>query len=396
MAGALEGLRVIDASRVLAGPFAAQILADHGADVVKVEGPEGDECRGFGPPFVEGSAAYFNAVNRNKRAITLDMGSEAGREVFWTLLESADVLIENFKASTLRAWGIESPLEITRRLPRLVHCRITGFGDDGPLGELPGYDAVVQALSGLMSINGEPGRLPVRLGSPIVDMCTGMNAALAALLALHERNGSGRGQMADVALYDSGVSMAHPYLANFLASKVPPRPVGNGHPNIVPYDLFETAGAPIFVAVANNRQFRLLAQLLGAPGLADDARYASNGLRVENRAALEVELKRLFGQVRGEAFGEELLRKGVPAAAILDVGTVAKAPHTLHRQMVMDEEGYSGPGIPVKLAHTPGALRRRPPRLDEHRDEVLMAYGFSSAQIKALAERGVFGAEREP
>ncbi|MDR5826281.1 CoA transferase [Caballeronia sp. LP006] len=391
MPGALEGLKVIDASRVLAGPFAAQILADHGANVIKVESPEGDECRGFGPPFVDNSSAYFNAVNRNKRAIVLDMNAESGRQVFWKLLESADVLIENFKASTLRSWGIENPADITARLPKLVHCRITGFGDDGPLGELPGYDAVVQAMSGLISINGEPGRLPVRLGSPIVDMTTGMNTALAALLALQDRNRTGKGQMADVALYDSAVSMAHPYLTNFLASGKTPKPAGNGHPNIVPYNLFETATTPIFVAVANNRQFRLLCQLLGSPALADDLRYASNGKRVENRADLEVELKDLFGKVQGESFGEELLRRGVPAAAILDVGTVAKAPHTAHREMVLESPDYRGPGIPVKLVRTPGMFRMKPPQIGEHKQQVLSESGFTESEISSLEVEGAFG-----
>lgn len=391
MPGALEGLKVIDASRVLAGPFAAQILADHGADVIKIESPEGDECRGFGPPFVDGSAAYFNAVNRNKRAIVLDMNGEAGRQVFWKLLESADVLIENFKASTLRSWGIETPASITRRLPKLIHCRITGFGDDGPLGELPGYDAVVQAMTGLISINGEPGRLPVRLGSPIVDMTTGMNTALAALLALQNRNRTGKGQMADVALYDSAVSMIHPYLTNYLASGKAPKPTGNGHPNIVPYNLFETATTPIFVAVANNRQFRLLCQLLGAAELADDPRFGSNGKRVENRGDLEIELKRLFVRVQGEAFGEELLRRGVPAAAILDIGTVSQAPHTAHRNMILSLPGYRGPGIPVKLVRTPGAYRMKPPKVGEHQEQVLTEHGFSEAEISKLEIDGAFG-----
>src|SRR5690606_39049783 len=201
----LAGLRVVDASRVLAGPFAGQILGDHGAEVVKVEGPEGDECRGFGPPFVNSSSAYFNAVNRNKRSMVLDLGTEQDRERLFELLENADVLLENFKLSTLQSWGIPDAMWFTKRFPRLIHCRITGFGDEGPYGGLPGYDAAVQAMAGVLSINGEMGGTPVRLGVPIVDLTTGMNAAMAVLLALQARSRTGRGQMADVSLYDSAV-----------------------------------------------------------------------------------------------------------------------------------------------------------------------------------------------
>lgn len=209
--GALDGLKVIDAARVLAGPFAGQILGDHGAEIVKIESPEGDECRGFGPPFVNGSSAYFNAVNRNKRSVVLDLGEQNDREQFFKMLETADVLIENFKLSTLQKWQIPDAKWFTEKYPRLIHCRITGFGDDGPYGGLPGYDAAVQAMAGLLSINGDLDGDPVRVGVPVVDLTTGMNAAMAALLALQARNRTGRGQLADISLYDSAVSMAHPF-----------------------------------------------------------------------------------------------------------------------------------------------------------------------------------------
>lgn len=363
--GALAGLRVIDASRVLAGPFCGQILGDHGADVIKIESPEGDECRGFGPPFVDGASAYFRAVNRNKRSMVLDMNSEAGRETLWQLLETADVLIENFKASTLRAWGVADPSEITARFPRLVHCRITGFGDDGPLGQLPGYDAAVQAIAGLLSINGEAGGPPVRLGVPVVDLTTGMNAAIAVLLALQARHRTGRGQMADVALYDSAVSVAHPFLTNYLASGKTPGPSGNGHPNIVPYNVYRTRTCPLFIAVANDRLFAKLCAQLGVAELAGDARFATNGQRVVNREALDAALSQAFAQVDGEPFGQQLLAQNVPAAPILDIAAVAAAPHTAHRRMVVQQPDYTGPGIPIKLSHTPAAIRRGPPALGE-------------------------------
>lgn len=363
--GALAGLRVIDASRVLAGPFCGQMLGDHGADVIKIESPEGDECRGFGPPFVDGSSAYFRAVNRNKRSMVLDLNSEAGRETFWQLLETADVLIENFKASTLRAWGVAEPAAITERFPRLVHCRITGFGDDGPLGELPGYDAAVQSMAGLLSINGEAGGEPLRLGVPVVDLTTGMNAAIAVLLALQARHRTGRGQMADVCLYDSAVSVAHPFMANYLASGNTPRPSGNGHPNIVPYNVYQTRTCPLFIAVANDRLFAKLCAQLGLAAMAQDERYKSNGQRVVNREAVDAALAQAFAQVDGEAFGKQLLAQNVPAAPILDMAAVAAAAHTEHRQMVVRRDDYHGPGIPIKLSGTSAAIRRGPPRLGE-------------------------------
>ncbi|MCO4861895.1 CoA transferase [Cupriavidus sp. WGlv3] len=361
--GALSGLRVVDASRVLAGPLCGQILGDHGADVIKIEAPEGDECRGFGPPFVDGASAYFRAVNRNKRSMILDMNREADRETFWQLLETADVLIENFKASTLRTWDIDNPSRMTERFPRLIHCRITGFGDDGPLGQLPGYDAAVQAMAGLLSINGEPGGNPIRLGVPVVDLTTGMNAAMAVLLALNARNQTGRGQLADVSLYDSAVSVAHPFLTNFLASGVTPKPTGNSHPNIVPYDIFQTATCPLFVAVANDRLFAKLCQALGAGHLPDDERFATNRQRVANREALTVELSRAFAAVDGESFGKALLAQNVPAAPILSIADVAGAPHTLHRRMVVRQGDYVGPGVPIKLSGTPASVRSGPPAL---------------------------------
>lgn len=377
MSQPLSGVVVVDASRVLAGPLCGQILGDHGADVIKVESPEGDECRAFGPPTEDGSSAYFNAVNRNKRSVILDLNSEAGREAFEQLIATADVLIENFKASTWRSWGIEDPHELTRRHPRLVHCRITGFGDDGPLGGLPGYDAAVQAVAGLMSINGEPDGSPIRLGAPIADLTTGMNAAMAVVLALHERQRSGQGQMADIALYDSAVSMAHPYLANYVSTGAPTRRYGNGHPDIVPYNTYETATTPLYITVANNRGFRELCAQLGCPEVAEDPRFASNPDRVTHRDALEAILVPKFLEVDGAEFGAKLLERGVPASPINSVDTVATAPHTLHRGMVLDTPAYRGPGVPITLCRTPATVRRGSPRLGADQAEVLATIGLA-------------------
>lgn len=361
--GALHGLRVVDASRVLAGPFAGQILGDHGADVIKLESPQGDECRGFGPPFVGEHSAYFNAVNRNKQSLVLDLGQEADRERWYALLEQADVLIENFKLSTLQSWGIGSADWFSRRFPRLIHCRITGFGDSGPYGELPGYDAAVQAMTGLLSVNGDMGAAPVRMGVPVVDLTTGMNAAMAVLLALQARQRTGRGQMADVSLYDSAVSVAHPFLSNFLHSGQVPEPMGNQHANIAPYNVYQTQTSPLFIAVANDKMFARLCQQLGLTQLPADARFASNRARVVHRQALEELLCAAFAAVDGGQLGPQLLAQGVPAAPLLSIEDLAHSEHARVREMVVRRPDYVGPGIPIKLSDTPASIRRAPPAL---------------------------------
>lgn len=364
--GALHGIKVVDASRVLAGPFAAQILGDHGADVVKIEAPEGDECRGFGPPFVNGHSAYFNAVNRNKRSLVLDLTKAEERERLFEMLKEADVLIENFKLSTLKAWGIPSASWFTEQNPQLIHCRITGFGDYGPYGGLPGYDAAVQAMTGLLSINGEFGGEPVRMGVPVVDLTTGMNAAMSALLALQARHRTGKGQIADIALYDSAVSVAHPFLTNFLHSGKVPGPTGNQHVNIVPYNVYQTKTRPLFIAVANDRLFAKLCAKLGVPHLPKEERFSTNRARVVNREALEVELSKAFLAVDGEQIGPVLLEEGVPAAPLLDIQAVAESEHAKARQMVVRRDDYVGPGNPIKLSDTPATIRRPPPTLGDY------------------------------
>ena len=278
VAGALQGLRVIDLSRVLGGPYCTQSLADHGAQVIKLEPPGGDETRGWGPPFVGETASYFVGVNRNKKGICVDLSREEGRAVLWQLLEGADVLVENFKPGTLERWGMGYDT-LAGRFPRLIHCAISGFGPDGPLGGLPGYDAAIQAITGLMSVNGERDGPALRVGLPVVDMVTGLNALAGILLALAEREKSGRGQSLDIALYDCGVSLLHPHLPNHFGNGRTPQRSGNAHPNITPYDSYRTATAPIFLAVGNDRQFAKLVAHLNAAALAHDARFIDNKSR---------------------------------------------------------------------------------------------------------------------
>ena len=371
MAGSLEGLRVVDLSRVLGGPYCTQVLADHGADVLKVEPPQGDETRGWGPPFdADGTASYFLGLNRNKRGITLDLSQPGPRERLLALLADADVLVENFKTGTLEAWGLGADL-LQARFPRLVHCRVSGFGADGPRGGLPGYDAAIQALLGLMSINGDADRPGVRLGVPVVDIVTGLNAALGIMFALKERERSGRGQFVESALFDCGLSLLHPHSANHLLdpSRVPGRS-GNAHPNICPYDTFATGGTPIFLAVGNDGQFARLCDGLGAPELAADARFASNALRNRHRDALKPLLEaRLAAFDDCDALADRLVRAGVPCAPIRDVPAALADPHTAHRGMVVAiGEHYRGVASPIKLSRTPASYRLAPPSRREGGD----------------------------
>ncbi|WP_312995174.1 CoA transferase [Achromobacter animicus] len=361
-AGALAGCKVIDLSRVLGGPYCTQILADHGADVLKIEPPGGDETRGWGPPFLGETASYFVGVNRNKDGMTLDLSQPAGQELLRHLLADADVLVENFKPGTLEKWGLGYE-DLKAAFPALIHCRVSGFGSDGPLGGLPGYDACAQAMCGLMSVNGDADGEATRVGLPVVDMVTGLNAAVAILLALNERTRSGLGQFLDITLYDCALSLLHPHAPNYFYSGKVPQRSGNAHPNIAPYETLPTASGPIFLAVGNNRQFAMLAQTLDAPALAEDARYATNADRLRHRQALRDDLSALLARHEAAALADQLLRAGVPAAAVQTVDQALAHPHTRHRGMVLEQGDYKGVGSPIKLSRTPATLRKLPPGL---------------------------------
>lgn len=367
--GALTGCKIIDLSRVLGGPYCTQLLADHGADVIKIEPPAGDETRGWGPPFLNETASYFIGVNRNKRGMTLDLSEPAGQELLRHLLADADVLVENFKPGTLEKWGLGYE-QLSAAFPRLIHCRVSGFGADGPLGGLPGYDACAQAMCGLMSVNGDADGDATRVGLPVVDMVTGLNAAVAVLLALNERVRSGLGQFLDITLYDCAVSLLHPHAANyFYSGKVPGR-TGNAHPNIAPYETLPTQSGPIFLAVGNNRQFAALARALNAEALLADARFTNNADRLQHRDALRAVLTEKLASHDAATLAEQLLRQGVPAAAVQNVEDVLHHPHTRHRGMVLEQGEYRGVGSPIKLSRTPASLRRLPPELGEHNEEI--------------------------
>ena len=390
MPGALEGLRVIDLSRVLGGPYCGQMLADHGAEVIKIEPPQGDETRLWGPPFdLEGISAYFAGINRNKRSIALDLSKPEGRTVLLKLLEQTDVLIDNFKTGTMEKWGIGYADTLSKKFPRLVHARVSGFGADGPMGGFPGYDAMVQASSGLVSVNGSADGGPVRIGVPVVDLSTGMNACIGIMMALYERNRSGKGQFIDATLYDSAIALHQPHAPNYFSAGLKPKLVGNSHGSLAPYSNFPTRGRNIVVGAGNDGQFRKLCQMLGKPELADDPRFRTNKDRVAHKPELEAELRALTKDRDGESFATELMQNGVPSGAVLEVPDVMEHPHTKHRNMVWEKDGYRNVGNPVKLSRTPAGVRSKPGKFGTDTRAVLAEAGYSAAEIDKLIATGI-------
>ena len=388
--GALEGLKVVDLSRVLGGPYCGQMLADHGAEVIKIEPPQGDETRGWGPPFdKEGISAYFAGINRNKRTMALDLSKPEGRDVLLRLLEDTDVLIDNFKTGTMEKWGIGYADTLSKRFPRLIHARVSGFGADGPLGGLPGYDAIVQASSGLVSVNGSPESDPVRIGVPVVDLATGMNACIGILMALYERNNSGKGQFIDATLYDSAIALHQPHAPNYFMAGLKPKLVGNSHGSLAPYANFPTKKGNIVIGAGNDGQFRKLCQMLGKPEMAHDPRFKTNKDRVAHRPELEAELRVLLKDRDADAFSQELMKGGVPSGAVLDVPEVMEHPHTKHRDMVWQKDGYRNVGNPIKLSRTPPAVRSKPKKFGLDTRAVLAERGYSEAEIDKLVTSGI-------
>ena len=388
-AGALAGLKVIDLTRVLGGPYCTMILSDHGANVIKVEPPQGDEVRDWGPPFDGDDASYFIGVNRNKRSIGLDLSRPEGRAVLLRLLDGADVLVENFKPGGMEKWGLGYEKDLAPRFPRLIHCRVSGFGGHGPLGGLPGYDAILQAMTGLMSINGDASLGPTRMGTPVVDLATGLYSAIGILMALHEREHSGKGQYLDMTLHDCGMALLHPQAANYFLNGKRPRATGNPHPNLAPYEKYKTATCEIFIAAGNNGQFRKLCDALGVGDLAADPRFATNAKRLENRPALIEALAAVLAGTDGYELSLRLLHMGLPVGPVQAVDEALAAPHTEARAMIAELDGYRGLGTPIQLSRTPGGARRKPPRFAADSHDVLAAHGFDAEAIAALEKDGV-------
>lgn len=385
MRGALAGIRVVDLSRVLAGPLCTQILADHGATVIKVEPPSGDDTRTLGPPFDEnGNAAYFTALNRGKQCISIDLARPEGREVLERLLANADVLVENFLPGTLEKWGISYDGWIQHRYPRLIHCSISGFGADGPMAGLPGYDAVLQAMCGLMSINGEPANGPTRIGVPIVDHLTGYTALSAILLALHSRHATGKGQHVEATLFDAALSLLVPHAANYFQSGKVPGLLGSAHPNIAPYDRFKCQDGDIFLGIMNRAQFEKFCRVVDRPGLAHDPKFANNASRLQHRDVLRLEIEAALKPWARAPLCAALMQAGVPAGPVNSVAEAFAQPHAQHREMVLRREGYSGMGLTVRLHGTPGAPGTSPHSFNADGAQVLGAVGYSPEEVRQL------------
>lgn len=387
--GALAGLKVIDLSRVLAGPLCTQTLGDLGSDVIKVERPgEGDDTRNWGPPYAGPLSAYFIGVNRNKRSLTLDLSREEGRAVLDRLIRGGDVLVDNFKQGTLDRWGFDDTWFETNA-PGVIRCSITGYGSTGPKAATPGYDFILQAETGLMAITGEVNGQPMKLGVAIVDICTGMQAAIAILAALEARRRTGKGQRCEVNLHDTGLHILANVAANHLVSGEEPGRYGNGHPNIVPYRTYAAADGDLALAVGNDRQFQVLAGLVGHPEWAEDPRFATNPERVRNRDTVDRMVGEVIaGKTRAE-WVEILEEAGIPAGPINRVSEALSNPQTVEREMVVELGDLRTLGLPIEMTATPSSVRLEPPVLGADTDAVLDELGYSAGEIAELRTSGV-------
>lgn len=382
---ALDGIKVLDLSRILAGPSATQLLGDLGADVVKVEKPdEGDDTRKWGPPYVydkEGEktdeSAYYLSANRNKRSIAIDLTTDEGKALIHRLLEHADVLVENYKVGTLAKYGMDYE-QLKEQYPQLIYCSITGFGQTGPYASRAGYDFLIQGMGGIMSLTGEPSGTPMKVGVGIADIMTGMYAAVGILAALRHRQSSGLGQHIDISLLDSQIAWLVNAGTNYLTDRKLPTRLGNGHPNIVPYQVFSTADAPMILAIGNDGQFKRFCEVAGMPEVAEDERFATNIRRIENRetvcSLVETKLR-----AWPRSFWLDALEKvNVPCGPVNDLEDVFNDPHVKARgaELRMKCEWAEGGNVnllanPLKLSRTPASYRQPPPRLNEHQAQVL-------------------------
>lgn len=373
--GLLGGIRILDLSRMLAGPYGSMLMADMGAEVIKIEEPNGgDPIRRMGPPFVQGESAYFISINRNKKSVTLDLGTDRGREVFFRLVGVSDVVYDNFRPGVMERLGCDYE-RLRQRNPRIISCSVSAFGQEGPYRDLPAFDLILQAMGGAMSITGEPGRAPVRMGLPMGDLAGGLFAAYAVAGALYQRERTGQGLRIDLGLLDCQVSLLTYVAQYFFADGHVPGPVGSAHQSVIPYQAFKTQDISIVIAVFAEKFWAKLCNVLGRPDLVEDPRFQTNVLRHRHRDELIRILEEAFASRRGEEWLRALREEGIPAGPINTVDRVLRDPQVLHRRMVVEmDHPVCGKvptlGIPIKL--DAGEANIRPsPRLGEHTEEIL-------------------------
>lgn len=397
----LNDIRILDITRALAGPYCTMMLGDLGADVIKVERPgSGDETRGWGPPFVgkpygpyPGESAYFIAANRNKRSITVNIQSAEGKEIIRQLAGISDVLVENYRTGDLDKLGL-GYADLHRLHPKLIYCSVSGYGRTGPYADRPGYDAILQAEGGMMSITGPIDGPPSRAGIPIIDITSGMFAATAILAALRARDITGEGQLVDISLFDSHVALLTNVASNYLVGGKPPSRLGNAHPNLVPYDAFSARDGWFIVGVANEKQWGLLCDVFARPDLKTDSRFSTNRDRVTNRDVLVAELNQIFSQRDTNDWLADLTKAGLPCGRINSIPEVFAHPQAQAREMTLESEHASAgtvqlPGFPYKFSQTPAEVHRPPPLLGEHTEEVLTSVlNYSSEDVVSLRDKG--------
>lgn len=391
--GPLAGLRVLDTTRLIAGPYCAMLLGDMGADVVKIEPPgRGEDGRRLGPPFVGAESAYFLAFNRNKRSLALDLKRPGGADVFLRLADGADILLENFRPGTLDRLGLGYEA-LRARNPRLIYCAVSGFGATGPLRDKAGLDLIMQGYGGLMSITGEPGRVPVKVGLPATDLGAAMLATYGVLAALVSRASSAMGQKVETSLLECSASWLSLFATSYFADGVVPSRLGSAHPVIAPYQAFRTATIDITLGATSEDHWLRLLRVLGREELAVDARFATNAARVAHRDELTAELEVALTREAGEEWLIKLEASGLPCGPINTIDRLFAEPQIAARDMVIEVEHASEgtirmPGLPVKLSATPGSIRLAPPSLGQHTDEVLRELGYDNAGIATLRETG--------
>ncbi|MGE7764170.1 CaiB/BaiF CoA transferase family protein [Peribacillus sp. NPDC096540] len=386
MNGALDGVLIIDVSRVLAGPFCSMILGDLGADVIKIEHHEsGDETRGWGPPFAQGESAYYLCANRNKQSMTLNLKSEKGREIFRKLVSSGDIVVQNFKTGTLEKMGIGYE-ELKEFNPQLIMASITGFGLTGPYKDLPGYDYIIQAMSGLMSITGETDGRPMKVGVAIADILTGLYTCIGILSALHHREKTGEGQEIDISLMDCQVSSLVNVASNYLFNGITPERMGNQHPNIVPYQTFHASDGELVVAVGNDEQFRRFTYVLERPDLAEQEKFKRNENRLLNKEELIPIVEDLLKRKTKKEWKILLDDAGIPNGPINTIAEMFEDPQIKARDMLVNMEhptveNLRVTGSPLKLSKTPVTMRKHPPMYGEHTDSILAGIGYKPDEI---------------